>query len=174
LLVSRIMHQRDYIGQDALTAAPHLGFVEGLISLPELLRLHAAEAVARLLDGLGQFLDLVVTQPLLIGTAVEHLQSGDLILVALDELLKGLYQRLRAVAGVAIERCLSNPVLADGVDDLLVALADFNNPQAELRAADDGPNRITQNALSRGGNFRLTRLILAGGLPRRCKLHVGI
>ena len=146
-------HKRHDISQYAFAAAAHSRLIQRLIGLPKLIGLHAAETVARLLDGLGKFLDLVITQALFIRTAIKDLQGRDLVFVGFNELLKRLYQSLSAVTRVAVKASVGDCVLADGVNDLLIAFADFNEAQAQLGIADDGTRGVIQQLFGGGRNF---------------------
>ena len=81
-----------------------------------------AAKVQRRPDRGGQGLDVGQAEPLRIGSAVEDLQGGDLVLVLAEERLErrdqspGPLPRVGRVAG------LDDRVLADGVDRLLVPL----------------------------------------------------
>ena len=76
----------DEVGEDALAArAFDLRLLQRGIGLPEL---GFVPEIGRLFDGVGQILDVLELQPLLVGLAVEDLQGGDLVLVLCDELLE--------------------------------------------------------------------------------------
>ncbi len=69
------------IREDALAArAFDFRLLQRGIGLPEL---GFVPEIGRLLDGVGQILDVLELQPLLVGLAVEDLQGGDLVLVLL-------------------------------------------------------------------------------------------
>lgn len=67
LLVNGVAHQRDDVGEDVLPGAAHLRLVERLVGVPQQVRRPGAR---RQLDGIGQFPDLLVGEPLLVGLAV--------------------------------------------------------------------------------------------------------
>ena len=87
----------------------------------------------RLFDAACEVFDIFVPQPLLIGLAVEHLERGDLVLMVLDELLKGLHQAFCLFQSLGAESCLNNPVLTHNINSLLALLLEFHKQLAKIR-----------------------------------------
>ena len=76
----------DEVREGALRArAFDLGLLQGRVGLPEL---GFVPEIGRLFDGVGQILDVLEPQPLLVGLTVEHLQGGDLVFVLSNELFE--------------------------------------------------------------------------------------
>src|SRR5205807_2059353 len=123
---------------------------------------------------LCEFLDLLVMEALLIGTAIENLQGGDLVFMLLDELRKRIYQRFSFLSCLNVKLRAGDRVLAEGIDDLLVRLANVNHALPQFGDADDGTDGIVQKLLAGGGNLRLTRLLFAGGLPCSSQMRIRI
>ena len=53
-----LVAMRAVIAEGTVTAAAHFGLVQGLVGLPQLVRLHATITIPWFLDGLGEFFDL--------------------------------------------------------------------------------------------------------------------
>src|ERR1035441_1443902 len=87
----------------------------------------------RTAERIGQFLDLLEGESLLVRLAVEQLQGRDLILVLGYELLEGGDDAPGLLFGALVNSGGNELVFADGVDDLLVGLLDLGELLPEHR-----------------------------------------
>src|SRR6185369_11498060 len=143
MLLERLQHrllmqgktdQGDDVGPEAPAPGPlDLGSLQGSIGVPQPVD---APQVRRLLNHLGQTLDLVVFETLMIGAAVKDLQGGNLVLVLLDELFKRLHQPLGLAQRLGIETGLNDLVGADRVDDLVGLTLQLQDLLPETRLAE--------------------------------------
>ncbi len=124
----------DEVGEDAFAASAFdLRFLQRGVGLPEL---GFVPEVGWLFDRVGQILDVLELQPLLVRLAVEDLQSGDLVFVLCDELFEGLHDSAGTGQGVSAEACFDDLILADVVDRQFVFLFDLDQEVAQLRIVE--------------------------------------
>lgn len=163
--VKREPHERHDIGEEPGPAGPfHLGSVKGLIGMPEQL---GGPRPRRSLDGLREGLDVLEPQPPGKRHAIEHLESGDLVLVLPDERLERRDEPAGLLTSGGRVARLEDDVLAYRVEGLLEALLQEDQLLAQVRVRDQRRQRLLEELLLRLLDERGRRRLPGRQAPER-------